>query len=190
MNRNAEKKFLPEGSLWTPTPIAAINRLIHIGNRPAARVLQAISNHLGPGLVAVFPSYPRLASYACVSENNLREHLNTLQRFGYLKIEKVREGKKTKNYYTILDKAWLATENPKSKWKGNKIDTSKEWICHSCWRDVLETEAEQVSSRDGDGKVDKRWVHSECWQRGNSARLEEATEWMRWNQAEQRNRQS
>jgi len=189
VSRNAEKKFLPEGSLWTPTPIAAINRLIRIGNRPAARVLQAISNHLGPGLVAVFPSYPRLASYACVSENNLREHLNTLQRFGYLKIEKVREGKKTKNYYTILDKAWLATENPKSKWKGNKIDTSKEWICHSCWGDVLESQAEQILSRDWDGKIDTRWVHSECWQRGDSARLETATEWMRWNQAEQRNRQ-
>ncbi len=189
MDQSSKKRFLPEGSLWTPSPIAAINKLIHTRNRPAARVLQAISNHLGPGLVAVFPSYPRLASYACVSENNLREHLDTLQRFGYLKVEKVREGRKTKNYYTILDKAWMATENPKSKWRGNRLNSSKQWICHTCWNDVLESEAEFISSRDWDGNLDQRWIHTECKWRG-SARLEEATEWMRWNQAEQKSRRT
>jgi hypothetical protein len=185
MEVEPKKKFLPEGSLWTPTPTAAVNKLLATDNKQAARVLMALSLHLGQGLVAVFPSYPRIASIACVSVNNLRHCLNVLEKFGYIRIHKSRNGKKTQNHYEILEKAWLASENPKSKWSSKKSANSKQWICHTCWNDVPESEAKLISKRDWNGKLENYLVHPPCTIRG-SARLEEATEFKRWEQAEWR----
>ncbi len=185
MEVEPKKKFLPEGSLWTPTPTAAVNKLLATDNKQAARVLMALSLHLGQGLVAVFPSYPRIASIACVSENNLRHCLNVLEKFGYIRIHKSRNGRKTQNHNEILEKAWLASENPKSRRSNSNPVNSKQWICHTCWNDVPESEAKLMSTRDWDGKLEQYLVHSPCRTRG-SARLEEATEFKRWEQAEWR----
>ena len=128
---NNEIDRIPPG-LWAPIPIPAIKLLVRNKQRPASRILYAIVLHKGKAKSAIFPGYPTLALYANVGENNIRKCLDVLEAYGFIKITKTRQGKKNRNVYEILDKAYNLEINPKSETK-KVYDTM---ICNSCWEDV------------------------------------------------------
>ena len=167
MEQLNENSFLPSGSLWAPLPIPAIKFLTSKGHKQEGRVLYALSLHLGKGLVAVFPNYPTVAKYACVGENNLRACYNKLVFFGFISIEKRRIGKRNKNFYTILPKAWQVGPEPKKGVKGPQLDAAQKWICQGCYEFVLPEDANFIKNNDWDGKPDDHWLHSSCTKYGN-----------------------
>jgi hypothetical protein len=168
MQSNQEPfKFLPEGSLWAPLPIPAIKFLANKGHRPADRVLYALSLHLGKGLVAVFPSYPTIAMYSCVSENNLRKCFNKLIYFEFISVEKKRIGKTSQNYYRILPKAWQFEPGKTKGQLGPKLDPTQKWMCRDCFEYVEPVDAEFINNRDWFGNKDDFWRHISCTANGS-----------------------
>ena len=167
MEQLNENSFLPSGSLWAPLPIPAIKFLTSKGHKQEGRVLYALSLHLGKGLVAVFPNYPTVAKYACVGENNLRACYNKLVFFGFISIEKRRIGKRNKNFYTILPKAWQVGSEPKKGVTGPQLNSEQKWMCRGCFEYVLPADAEFIKNKNWEGQPDDHWLHSSCVQYGN-----------------------
>ena len=148
---------IPPG-LWAPLPIPAIKYLARNGYRPASRVLYAIVLHKGSSKTAIFPSYETIALYAYISENSIRECLDVLEKFGFIKVTKTRAGKKEQNRYQILDKAYSLEINPKAK----VAKPQESMICNSCWNDV-EAPYIQVSHFESwEGRREVRYKHIGC----------------------------
>jgi hypothetical protein len=148
---------IPPG-LWAPLPIPAIKYLARIGHRPASRILYAIVLHKGKSNSAIFPSYKTLRLYANVGENSIRECLDVLEKYGFIKITKSRSGKKNQNRYEILDKAYNLEINPKSK----APKAIESMICNTCWEDVSESEMflKVIETWEGQRKEELR--HKDC----------------------------
>jgi hypothetical protein len=167
MEQLSENSFLPSGSLWAPLPIPAIKFLTDKGHKQEGRVLYALSLHLGKGLVAVFPSYPTVAKYSCVGENNLRACYNKLVFFGFISIEKRRVGKRNKNFYTILPKAWQVGPEQKKGVTGPQLNAAQKWMCRGCFEYVLPADAKFIKNKNWEGQPDDYWLHSSCVKYGN-----------------------
>jgi len=167
------KKFIPNG-LWVPLPVNSIKYLAKY-HRPADRVLYALCLHLGKGLEAVFPSYPTVARYSCVGEKRIRVQYDKLVELGFISIEKKRIGKKFKNFYTILPKAWTFRSGPSKGITGPSLDSSQKWVCCSCWEFVTPLDAEYKRSVDWDGNNDDHWIHKNCIHQSNSRRIRQAS---------------
>lgn len=172
MSNNESTKFIPNG-LWVPVPAATI-KFLEMNHRPADRVLYALCLHLGKGLGAVFPSYPTVARYSCVSEKQLRAQYDKLIALGFISIEKRRIGKKNKNFYTILPEAWTFRNGPSKGITGPSLDPNQEWICCSCWEFVTPIETEYKKSVDWDGNNDDHWIHNNCVRSRDSRRVRQA----------------
>lgn len=170
MSERGGSKFLPEKSCYVPVPIPASRNLMESDQRAAARVLIALCLHLGRGLVSVFPSYKTIAKYAYISENGIREALNVLVKRGYISIEKTREGRKTINHYTILEKAY--TEDILHRSRRTREDTSIR-ICHTCYEEVPANEGIPEEDRTWEGERRRVLRHSACWPWRGSAELVE-----------------
>jgi len=173
MPEQKSSKFIPNG-LWVPVPAATI-RFLAMKHRPADRVLYALCLHLGKGLEAVFPSYPTVARYSCVGEKQLRVQYDKLVELGFISIEKKRVGKRFKNFYTILPKAWTFRNGPSKGITGPSLDPNQEWICCSCWEFVTPIETEYKKSVDWYGNNDDHWVHNNCVQMFDSRRIRQAS---------------
>lgn len=172
---------IPPG-LWAPLPIPAIKYLARNGHRPASRVLYAIVLHKGSSKTAIFPSYETIRLYASVGENSIRECLDVLEKFGFIKVTKTRVGKKNQNRYQILDKAYSLEINPKAK----IAKVQELMICNSCWNDV-EPESIQVSqSVTWEGKREESLKHIGCPEGSNYAECIRITDLSRRNQQWQR----
>jgi hypothetical protein len=151
-------KFLPSHACYVPLPLPAIRNLVDSDQRAASRVLYALCVHLGTGLVAVFPSYPTISKYAYISENGIRGALNVLVKRGYVSIEKKRDGRKTINHYTVLDKAYTEQINHS---KGKREDSIIR-ICETCYEDVSANETYRQVVRYYAGTMIK-YRHTLCW---------------------------
>ena len=173
---------IPPG-LWAPLPIPAIKYLAKNGHRPASRVLYAIVLHKGSSKTAIFPSYETIALYAYISENSIRECLDVLEKFGFIKVTKARAGKKNQNNrYQILDKAYSLEINPKAK-----ISKVQEpMICNSCWNDVEAPNIQVSQSQSWDGRREVSFKHIGCPEESNFSVLIPITELSRQNQQWQR----
>ncbi len=163
------KRFIP-GGLWTPLPVNAV-KFLNKHHRPADRVFTALCLHLGEDLKPVFPSYPTIARLSNVGEKSLRSQFDKLIKLGFISIEKQRMGKKCKNYYTILDKAWTFRSKPKGGKQGPSLDSSKQWICHSCYEYVYSDNAEFIRKKDWYGQDDNHWIHTNCVKPWDSRRV-------------------
>ena len=148
---------IPPG-LWAPIPIPAIKFLVSKGYRSASRILYAIVLHKGKSETAIFPSYKTLALYSCVGENNIRAALDILEKYKFISTKKSRVGKKNRNEYKILDRAYTLELNPKSK-KTKSIGTM---ICNTCWRDVPGWEIAYERSKDWEGRWSETYIHMTC----------------------------
>jgi len=180
MNKDLDR--IPPG-LWAPLPIPAIKYLARNGYRPASRVLYAIVLHKGSSKTAIFPSYETIALYAYISENSIRECLDVLEKFGFIKVTKTRVGKKEQNRYQILDKAYSLKINPKAK--VTKIQ--EPMICNSCWSDVEVANIEVSHLENWEGRHEVRYKHIGCTEKNNSQELIPITELSRriqhWNRS-------
>jgi DNA-binding PadR family transcriptional regulator len=165
---SAKDDLVPEGGLYARVPIPAVRKLTYDGHKGAARVLTALCLHLGKGSLAVFPSYPTIALFACISENNIRKALDVLVCRGYISIEKRREGRKSKNYYSILPSAYLEKSVKKSK---ESLDPYQHWICSTCWEYVSPEETKFIHQKDYEGKDDRHWINEKCYDPFSSRRV-------------------
>jgi hypothetical protein len=172
-----EKERIPPG-LWAPIPIPAIKFLVSKGHRSASRILYAIVLHKGKADSAIFPSYETLRLYASVGKNNIREALDVLEAYKFISIEKTRVGKKSRNEYKILDKAYTLDLNPKSK-KSKSIGTM---ICSTCWQDVPGEEIAYDRSKDWEGIWSETYIHMTCQGIGGYSHCSPITESMRASQ--------
>jgi hypothetical protein len=172
-----EKERIPPG-LWAPIPIPAIKFLVSKGHRSASRILYAIVLHKGKAESAIFPSYETLALYACVGENNIRAALDVLEKYKFISIKKSRVGKKSRNEYKILDRAYTLDLNPKSK-KSKAIGTM---ICNTCWQDVPGYEIAYERSKDWEGNWSETYIHMTCQGIGGYSHCLQVTERTRENQ--------
>lgn len=163
-------KFIPNG-LWVPVPPNTIKFLTK-HHRPADRVLYALCLHLGQGLKPVFPSYPTIARLANVGEKSLRAQYDKLIKLGFISIERKRVGKRFKNYYTILPKAWTFRDGPSKGKSGPSLDRAKRWMCRDCEKIVPVESTEFVRSVDGYGNNDDHWIHTECEHKNWSRRIQ------------------
>jgi len=173
---------IPPG-LWAPLPIPAIKFLARIGHRPASRVLYAIVLHKGTSKTAIFPSYETIALYAYISENAIRECLDVLEKFGFIKVTKTRVGKKEQNNYQILDKAYSLEINPKSK----SPTVLNPMICNTCWEDIAEPDILVHKFETWDGQRKEELRHKGCQEKGGYSLLIPITEssrlTQRWNRS-------
>ena len=172
---------IPPG-LWAPIPIPAIKFLVSKGHRQASRILYAIVLHKGKAESAIFPSYDTLALYASVGKNNIREALDILEKYKFISIKKSRVGKKSRNEYKILDKAYTLEMNPKSK-KSKSIETM---ICNTCWEDVEGSEIAYERSKDWEGNWSETYIHMTCQGIGGFSHCLQITERSRQTQAFQK----
>lgn len=174
---------IPPG-LWAPLPIPAIKFLAKNGHRPASRVLYAIVLHKGSSKTAIFPSYETIALYAYISENSIRESLDVLENFGFIKVTKARVGKKNQNNrYQILDKAYSLEINPKA----TISKVQEPMICNSCWNDVEAPNIQVSQSQSWEGRREVKFRHIGCTEKNNSEELIPITETSRrtqqWNRS-------
>jgi hypothetical protein len=174
---NTEIDRIPPG-LWAPIPIPAIKFLVSKGHRPASRVLYAIVLHKGKTKSGIFPSYETIRLYASVGENSIRDCLDTLEKYGFLKITKGRDGKKERNFYEILDKAYQLDFNPKAK----SSEVLEPMICNTCWNDVQPIDITTEIQTDWDGRREVRKKHLNCNAIGGYSILIPITESTRANQ--------
>lgn len=156
-----ENERIPPG-LWAPIPIPAIKFLVSKGHRPASRILYAIVLHKGKADSAIFPSYETLRIYACVGENSIKACLDILENYGFISIRKSRVGKKNRNEYKILDKAYTLDVNPKAK----KPKSIGSMICNTCWQDVDGSEIARERSKDWEGNLTEVYRHMTCQAEG------------------------
>jgi hypothetical protein len=156
-NMQNELDRIPPG-LWAPLPIPAIKYLVRNGQRPASRILYAIVLHKGKSKSAIFPSYETLRLYANVGENSIKECLDILEKFGFIKVTRTRSGKKNQNRYEILDKAYNLDINPKSK-EPKLLDSM---ICNACWNEVGSQGIKVENFVTWEGSREIRYKHIGC----------------------------
>lgn len=178
---NNEIDRIPPG-LWAPIPIPAIKLLVRNKQRPASRILYAIVLHKGKAKSAIFPGYPTLALYANVGENSIRKCLDVLEAYGFIKITKTRQGKKNRNVYEILDKAYSLEINPKSE--SNKV--LENMICNFCWEDIESTDFFIWKYDTWESRNNEELVHRACFEKGDRGTLIPITELSRASQHFQR----
>jgi len=180
-NMQNELDRIPPG-LWAPLPIPAIKYLVRIGHRPASRILYAIVLHKGKSKSAIFPSYETLRLYANVGENSIKECLDILEKFGFIKVTRTRLGKKNQNRYEILDKAYNLEINPKSK----ESKTLESMICNACWNYVESQDIKVETFEAWEGSRETRYKHIGCEISHGMGNLIPVTESSRRNQIWQR----
>lgn len=181
MNKDLDR--IPPG-LWAPLPIPAIKFLANNGHRPASRVLYAIVLHKGKSKTGIFPSYETIAHYAYISENSIRECLDVLEMYGFIKTTKARAGKiNQNNRYQILDKAYSLEINPKAK----ITKVQEPMICNSCWNDVEATNIQVSQFENWEGRREVGFKHIGCPEESNFSVLIPITELSRraqqWNRS-------
>jgi hypothetical protein len=177
----SETDRIPPG-LWAPIPIPAIKFLVNKGHRPASRVLYAIVLHKGKTKSGIFPSYETIRLYASVGENSIRGCLDLLENYGFLRITKGRDGKKERNYYEILDKAYQLDFYPKAK----SAEVLEVMICNTCWNDVQPSDIKSEIQTDWYGQTQIQRRHLNCTGVGGYSILMPITDLNRANQRWQR----
>lgn len=165
--------------LWAHLPIPAIKFLVSIDQRAASRILYAIVLHKGKAESAIFPNYDTLALYACVGKNQIKACLDLLEEYKFIKVTRSRVGKKERNEYKILDKAYTLGINPKSK----RAQTFGVMICTTCWNDVQGPDIFYERSKDWEGNLYEKFRHANCQGIGGFGILMPVSERSRENQA-------
>ena len=165
--------------LWAHLPIPAIKFLVSINQRATSRILYAIVLHKGRAESAIFPSYDTLALYACVGKNQIKACLDLLEEYKFIKVTRSRVGKKERNEYKILEKAYTLGINPKSK----RAQAFGVMICTTCWNDVQGLDIFYERRKDWEGNWHEKFRHATCHGIGGNSLLTPITEKIRETQA-------
>lgn len=105
ISRSKDPRLGP-GSLWAALPIPACRALTYAGEVKASQVLFALVLHSNGSCPVVYPSRATIIKYSGVGKNSITAALNTLVRFGFIKINHTKLGINGRNEYEILRSCW------------------------------------------------------------------------------------
>ena len=98
--------YIKKGGLYSAFPIPAYQVLGKAKEYQAQKVLLCLVSHLGKGSNCVFPSYTTIAKSCGMSRNSISAGLTVLFEYGFIKIFRFREGKKSRSKYYIQNACW------------------------------------------------------------------------------------
>ena len=93
---------LGPGSLWAAKPIPAGKALANAGEKAALQVLDALLYHADGRSQYVYPSIRTIKRYVTLKDTTIKTATNTLIKFGFIKVEKIKQGKTFRYRYEIL----------------------------------------------------------------------------------------
>ena len=93
---------LGPGSLWAALPIPACRVLTYAGYTKASLVLYALVLHTSDRSKKVFPSRATITKYSGVGKNSITSAIKTLERFEFVKVNKIPKGRTHRNEYEVL----------------------------------------------------------------------------------------
>lgn len=109
INKYEENESGPQikkGGLYSAFPIPAYQVLGKAKEYQAQKVLLCLVSHLGKGSNCIYPSYTTIARSCGMSRNSISAGLTVLFEYGFIKIFKFREGKKSRSKYYIQNACW------------------------------------------------------------------------------------
>ena len=98
--------YIKKGGLYSAFPIPAYQVLGKAKEYQAQKVLLCLVSHLGKGSNCVYPSYTTIAKSCGMSRNSISAGLTVLFEYGFIKIFRFREGKKSRSKYYIQNACW------------------------------------------------------------------------------------
>lgn len=105
IQRSKDPRLGP-GSLWAPLPIPACRALTYAGQTKSSQLLFAMVLHASGNSPYVFPSRETLSKYSGVGKNSITEALAVLEKFGFIKIDEIKQGRTYRNRYELLRACW------------------------------------------------------------------------------------
>jgi hypothetical protein len=103
---NDSGPLIKRGGLYSPFPIPAYQVLGKAKQYQAQKVLLCLVSHLGKGSNCVYPSYTTIAKSCGMSRNSISAGLTVLFEYGFIKIFRFREGKKSRSKYYLQNACW------------------------------------------------------------------------------------
>ncbi len=97
---------IKKGGLYSFQPIPAQQVLGKAGEYQAQKLLLCLTSFLGKGSNCVYPSYTTIARSCGMSRNSISAALTVLFDYGFIRIHKFRDGKKSRSKYYIQDACW------------------------------------------------------------------------------------
>jgi hypothetical protein len=97
---------IKKGGLYSFQPIPAQQVLGKAGEYQAQKLLLCLTSFLGKGSNCVYPSYTTIARSCGMSRNSISAALTVLFEYGFIRIHKFRDGKKSRSKYYIQDACW------------------------------------------------------------------------------------
>jgi len=135
-NRSKDPRLGP-GSLWVAMPVPACRALTNAGQVKASLVLFALMIHSSNQNSSVFPSREVIKKFSGVGKDSITQSIKVLEKFGFIKVGKIKNGRTHRNNYEILRACWHWTEFNKyaSRYKMPKGHCTKcqNWIYGSAW---------------------------------------------------------
>lgn len=119
---------IKQGGLYSQMPIPAYRALGRAGEHNAQKVLICLVAHLGSNSNRVWPSYSAITELSGIHRSLIRQSLDVLEQFGFIKIFTNTHGKKKQNVYLILD-ACYHVEQFNSVASKYKVTT---YVCKQC----------------------------------------------------------
>jgi hypothetical protein len=108
-NDYKEKNLGPvirKGGLYSAFPIPAYQVLGKAKEFQAQKVLLCLVSYLGKGSNCVFPSYTTISRSSGMSRNSISAGLTVLFDYGFIKIARFRDGKKSRSKYYLQEACW------------------------------------------------------------------------------------
>lgn len=139
---------LGPGSLWVSDPIPAHRALTNAGQVKASLVLFALMLHSNDRSPIVFPSREVIQKFSGVGKDSITESIKVLQRFGFVKVSKIKTGRTYRNEYEILRACWHWNEFNRyaSRYKMPKGHCTRcnSWVYANAW--LIEGRGERLAS--------------------------------------------
>lgn len=128
---------LGPGSLWVAMPIPACRALTNAGQIKASLVLFALMIHSNDRSPSVFPSREVIKKFSGVGKDNITDSIKVLEKFGFIELSKIKNGRTYRNHYEILRSCWHWDEFNRyaSRYKMPKGHCTKcqNWVYGSSW---------------------------------------------------------
>jgi hypothetical protein len=97
---------IKKGGLYSFQPIPAYQVLGKAREYQAQKLLLCLTSYLGKGSNCVYPSYTTISRSCGMSRNSISAALTVLFEYGFIRIHKFRDGKKSRSKYYIQDACW------------------------------------------------------------------------------------
>ena len=150
---------LGPGSHYVALPLPASKALVWAGEKAAKDVLVALILHADGRSPFVFPSRETIEDFSGRADENLTAAIKTLERFGFIRVTKIKVGRAYRNNYEVLRSCfhWSEFNDVASRYKWPKVGCKKcrqwvfgdEWYKTRGWRNGIETTVRLHNNCDG-----------------------------------------